>query len=93
MLCAPLGERVSLSFAKLLPLVQQIGNYLKLGADHYVDLRAAGDAANSEVVAFFLLSKMSDWEPKVGGKNLLDDETRAAAARFLAGVAVNFSKD
>ena len=84
---------MTLSLPKLIPLIQQIGTYLKLGADHYADLRAASDAANSEVVAFFLLSKMSDWDPKVGGKTLLDDETRAAAARFLAGVAVNFSKD
>ena len=80
------------SLGKILPLVQQIGNYLKLGIDHYADLRAAGQAASPAIVAFFLQQKMEDWHPEVGGKVLLDEETRAAAARFLAGVAINFSK-
>ncbi len=44
------------------------------------------------MIAAFLQMKMTDWNPQVGGKVLIDDETRAAAARFLAGVAVNFSK-
>jgi hypothetical protein len=83
---------VGLSLPKLLPLIQQIGNYLKMGADHYADLRSAGQEASPDVIALFLQMKMSDWNPEVGGKTLLDDETRAAAARFLAGVAVNFSK-
>lgn len=83
---------MSFSFAKMLPLAQQIGTYLKLGADHYADLRAAGKEATPEVVAFFLQAKMQNWSPEVGGKVLLDDETRAAGARFLAGVAINFSK-
>jgi len=83
---------VVLSLAKFLPLIQQIGTYLKLGADHYADLRTAGKEAGPEAVALFLQAKMMEWNPEIGGKALLDDETRAAAARFLAGVAVNFSK-
>ena len=83
---------MTLPLPKLIPLIQQIGTYLKLGADHYADLRAAGQDAGPDVIAVFLQMKMMDWIPQVGGKVLLDDETRAAAARFLAGVAVNFSK-
>jgi hypothetical protein len=83
---------LGLSFAKLLPLAQQIGTYLKLGADHYADLRSAGQDAGPDVVAAFLGLKMMDWNPIIAGKSVLDDETRAAGARFLAGVAVNFSK-
>lgn len=83
---------MTLPLPKLIPLIQQIGTYLKLGADHYADLRAAGQDAGPDVIAVFLQMKMMDWSPQVGGKVLLDDETRAAAARFLAGVAVNFSK-
>jgi len=78
--------------SKFLPLVSQLGAYLKAGVDHYVALRAAGDDADPSVVAFFLEGKMEGWEPKVGGVALLDDETRKAGARFLAGVAVNFAR-
>jgi hypothetical protein len=77
--------------AKFLPIAQQIGTYLKMGMDHYADLRAAGKDASPEIVAFFLREKMQTWDPKVSGKSLLDDATRDAGARFLAGVAINFA--
>ena len=81
---------MSLSFARLMPLVSKVGFYLKEGADHYADLRGAGVEAGPEVVSLYLNEKMKTWKPEVQGKELLDDPTRAAAARFLAGVAVNF---
>ncbi len=77
-------------FAKFLPLVKQLGTYLKMGMDHYADLRAAGEDASPEIVAFFLQEKMESWDPQVAGESLLDEPTRAAGARFLAGVAVKF---
>lgn len=76
--------------AKFLPLVSQMGQYLKMAADHYADLRAAGKEAGPDVVALFLRAKLESWRPKAAGKELLDAPTRDAAARFLAGVAVNF---
>ncbi len=84
---------MGLTLPKLLPLAQQIGNYLKIGADHYATLKSAGEPVDPEVVAFFLSAKMQDWNPEISGRSLLDDETRTAGARFLAGVAVNFSKE
>jgi hypothetical protein len=33
--------------------------------------------------------KMTAWQPELQGKKLLDDETRMAAGRFLAGVIIN----
>jgi hypothetical protein len=77
---------------KLLPLVTQLGGYLKAGADHYAFLKSTGVDAGPEVVAVFLREKITFWDPKVNGKSLLDDATRDAAARFLAGVAVNFAR-
>jgi hypothetical protein len=77
--------------AKLLPLVSQLGNYLKLAIDHYATLKAAGKDASVEVITLFLEEKLSTWDPKVGSKSLLDSPTRSAAARFLAGVAVNMA--
>lgn len=79
------------AMTKLLPLVTQLGNYLKMGADHYADLRSAGKEAGPEIVAMFLRAKLDSWDPKVNDKKLLDDATKDAAARFLAGVAVNFA--
>ena len=79
------------NMSQMLPLVTQLGTYLKTGIDHYSDLRAAGGSASPDMVAVFLKEKMSAWNPKVGKKELLDDETKTAAARFLAGVAINFS--
>jgi len=79
------------NMAKLLPLVTKLGEYLKMGADHYSDLRSAGKEAGPEVVAVFLRMKIESWDPKLNNKSLLDDETKDAAARFLAGVACNFA--
>lgn len=76
---------------KILPHLTQIGNYLKLGIDHYADLRAAGKAAGPDLVALYLEEKMKAWDPIVNDKKLLDPETRKAAARFLAGLAINLS--
>ena len=78
-------------FKKFLPFVTQFGAYLKMGIDHYADLRAAGREAGPEIVAIFLHEKMQSWDPKVGDTALLDETTRASGARFLAGVAVNFA--
>ncbi len=80
-----------LKMNKLVPLVMQLGSYLKVGIDHYADLRATGKEANTEIIAAFLHMKMSEWDPKINSKEILDEETRSAAARFLAGVAVNFT--
>ena len=76
--------------AKFLPIAQQIGSYLKMGMDYYADLRAAGKVASPDIVAMYLRVKMQDWNPQINGKALLDDATRDAGARFLAGVAINF---
>lgn len=80
-----------IELGKLLPLISQLGTYLKMGADHYADLRSSGKDAGPEVVAFFLEEKMRAWNPEIAGKPILDDATRSAGARFLAGVAINIT--
>lgn len=75
---------------KFLPLLKELGAYLKMGMDRYADLRAAGDDASPEIIAFFLQEKMASWDPQLNNTSLLDDDTKAAGARFLAGVAINF---
>ena len=73
----------------LIPLVAKLGQYLRAGFEHYVALRAAGVEPSPEVIAAFLEAKMATWRPRVRGRDILDDQTRAACARFLGGVAYN----
>jgi len=71
----------------LIPLVAKLGQYLRSGFEQYVTLKASGIEPSPELVAVFLESKMDTWNPKVRGQEVVDDETRAACARFLGGVA------
>lgn len=73
--------------AQVLPLIMKMGEFLKAGMDHYADLRVAGQSAGPEMIAAFISVKMADWNPKIGQIELLDNPTKDACARFLAGVA------
>ena len=75
------------------PLISKLGDYLKVGFDHYVALKASGTDLTPDLLAVFLSMKMTVWDPEVGGRKLFDAETRTAAARFLAGVIVNMVSD
>ncbi len=75
----------------LIPLVAKLGQYLRSGFEQYVTLKASGIEPSPELVAAFLESKMVTWNPKVRGKEVMDDETRASCARFLGGVAFNLA--
>lgn len=83
---------MTFTMAQFLPLVSKLGEYLKVGIDHYADLRNAGRDVDVDILAMFLDDKMSTWNPAISNKPLLDAPTRAAAARFLAGVAVNLAR-
>jgi hypothetical protein len=82
----------SFSKAKLLPLIMKLGDYLKAGVDHYATLKAMGGEVDADIIAAFIELQIGDWNPKVGGKALLDAETKTACARFLGGIAINVSK-
>ena len=55
-------------------------------------MKASGTNMTPDMLAVVLTMQMSTWNPDFQGKKLLDDETRQAAARFLAGVAMNLAK-
>lgn len=80
---------MNISPTVVIPLVKKLGDYLKVGAEHYVTMRAAGIEPDADTVALYLAAKMEGWNPVVKGRTLLDPETKAACARFLAGVALN----
>ena len=77
----------------MIPLVARLGKYLRSGFDQYVALKASGIEPSADVIAAFLEVKMEDWNPKVQGKPILDDDTRSACARFLGGVAYNIGAE
>ena len=79
------------SFSKVLPLVTELGKYLQMAVEYYAELKASKKTADPDVVAAMLRMKIATWDPKIGKNSLLDDPTRDAAARFLAGVACNLS--
>lgn len=76
----------------MLPLVSQLGEHLKSAFDYAVKLKAEGKSFDAESLAFWLNMKLQTWNPKLKDKDLLDEATRKAAARFLAGVAINMMK-
>lgn len=80
-----------LDFATMLPLVSKLGDFLKNGFDAYVQLKAAGHDLSPDILAAVLADRMEGWNPKMNGREVLDAETKAACARFLAGVAFNAS--
>jgi len=84
---------VKFNAMSFLPLISKLGDYLKIGFDHYVALRASGTQLSPDVLGVFIAMKMSTWDPELQGKKLMDDETRVAASRFLAGVIINMVSD
>ncbi len=80
------------SKAQLLPLVMQLGDYLKKGFDHYVQLKQADVNLDPDMLAAFVQIQMTSWNPKIAGKHVLDQDTKQACARFLGGVAYNLAK-
>jgi hypothetical protein len=82
---------VRLDFATMLPLVSKLGDFLKNGFDAYVQLKASGADLTPDILGAVLVNQMDGWNPKMNGREVLDPETKAACARFLAGVAFNAS--
>ena len=79
--------------ASLLPLVAKLGEYLQKGFDHYVAVKAQGEAPTREALQQFLFLQMHSWEPEFQGKKLLDEETKKAAICFVTGIAFNMARE
>ena len=79
--------------AKLIPLIIQLGDYLKIGFEHYTQLKLMGQHLSVDGLAIFIFTQMKEWDPKVNGSSILDADTKRSASRFLAGVAINLFND
>jgi len=83
---------------KMLPLAKSLLEYLQTGIDNgMIYLDHTGATVNEEIVRNHITGKlveeMKNWQPTYQNKELLDEETRLAGARFLAGVAMSLLRD
>lgn len=83
---------MTFSPAMLLSIAPKLAELLKDAVGHYGDLRAAGMTVSPDILAAYLVMRVGSWNPSIAGKPVLDDETRGAMCRFLAGVAYNLCK-
>jgi hypothetical protein len=81
---------VTFSPSLLLSIAPRLAELLKDAVARYGDLRSQGIEVTPDVLALYLAGKTQTWTPTLAGKRVLDEETRAAMCRFLAGVAYNF---
>lgn len=77
------------STAAVLPLVARLGDFLRSAGEQAKRAVASGAVVAPDAIALVLEREMAGWSPTISGREILDAETRRAAARFLAGVAVN----
>jgi hypothetical protein len=87
------GKSMDFDKTALFPLVLKLGEYLKKAYDHYLQLKIAGSDIDVETLTMFVQIQIATWNPQYKGKAVLDDATRKAAARFIAGVAKNMFKE
>lgn len=77
---------------EILPLAKGLLSFLQEAVDKTAELKANGMKIDEDTVGLYLNEKMVDWNPKLKGKEILDDNTKAAGARFLTGIAFNFTR-
>ena len=77
---------------KLVPLIIKLGDFLKQGYEHSEELQGLGNLVDADTLSIFIRQKMDTWNPVINEKEILDDKTKDAASRFLAGIAINLTK-
>ena len=86
------GTSSSFPQTKLVPLIIKLGDFLKQGYEHSEELQGVGNLVDADTISVFIQQKMETWNPKINEKEILDQKTKEAASRFLAGIAVNLTK-
>jgi len=76
---------------EFLPLITQLGQYLKSGMDTYAQVKSSGNSITPDALGAYLFQQMDGWDPELQGRKVLDSETKMAGARFLAGVVINMT--
>ena len=81
----------------MLPLAKSLLEFLQTGVNEgAVIFDNNGVTVNPDIarekIAQKLVVSMKDWKPVYQGQDLLDEPTKMAGARFLAGVATSLLK-
>lgn len=64
----------------------KVATFFKEGMELYATMAQSEESISPDALSFLLLAKMDEWNPTVRGVQVLDDETKAAGARFLSGI-------
>jgi|TARA_E500000318_G_scaffold74701_1_gene69304 hypothetical protein len=73
----------------IIGLLKQMGDYLQTAIKRAAVDAASGVRPDPDALASWLEGEMQEWDPVMKGRRLADADTRKAAARLLAGLAVN----
>jgi hypothetical protein len=89
---------MKLNAFKMLPFAKELLTFLQEGVQDgtiiWNDLKPTiNEEMIREKIAQKIVVKMVYWKPEYEGQELLDEQTRMAGARFLAGVVMNLVKD
>lgn len=71
---------------ELMRLLTKAGEFLEKAQKH------AHKCGSADDLAVWLGEEMADWRPEYKGRQIIDHPTRAAAVRFLAGIAFGMVK-
>ena len=89
----PKEKGFSFVSSDLLPFILKLGDLVKKGFDHYVQMKIAGVEVDRNMLATFIEIQMGNWNPKVGSKPILDPYTKKSAAQFIAGLAYTMAQN
>lgn len=78
---------------QLIPALTELRDFLRQGFEHVVAAHAEGRPVSADDTARFLAghTPLGNWNPTVMGAPVLDDKTRKAGIRFVAGVSYNLA--
>jgi orotate phosphoribosyltransferase len=82
---------MKISVYSMLPFGKSLLQFLETAINAGVSVSDGAIAIDRDTMAQQIVEKlkieMKDWQPQINGVAVLDDETKLAAAKFLAGVA------
>ena len=83
------GTKTTFPKTQLIPLIIKLGDFLKIGYDKRIE----NGTLTREDLATLIEAAMVQWGPKINGLDVMDQKTKKHCASFLAGVAINMTKE
>jgi hypothetical protein len=78
---------MNLDARTLMTLGSKLLHILKDASQHVSQLNQAGEEVSREALQFYIMLRFENWNPKIKGVSVLDDQSRVDGAAFLAGIA------